>query len=82
MQVIDNSRKWWKARNMHGQAAHVPHTIVTLLFHDDDVFSSPSANDWGRKGKKGDLRYFWARNGSVSSHKPLKEKHKKRNEKN
>lgn len=58
LEVIDNSRKWWKARNMHGQAAHVPHTIVTLLFHDDDVFSSPSANDWGRKGKKGDLRYF------------------------
>ena len=57
-QVIDNSRKWWKARNMHGQAAHVPHTIVTLLFHDEDVFSTPSANDWGRKGKKGDLRYF------------------------
>jgi len=58
LEVIDNSRKWWKARNMHGQAAHVPHTIVTLLFHDEDVFSTPSANDWGRKGKKGDLRYF------------------------
>jgi len=59
LEVIDNSRKWWKARNMHGQAAHVPHTIVTLLFHEDDVFSAPSASDWGRKGKKGDLRYFW-----------------------
>jgi len=61
LEVIDNSRKWWKARNMHGQSAHVPHTIVTLLFHDDDLFSSPSANDWGQRAKgpkKGDLRYF------------------------
>ena len=59
--MLDNSRKWWKARNMRGQAAHVPHTIVTLLLHDDDVFASPPQSaDWrGGKGKKaGDLRYF------------------------
>jgi len=42
---------------MRGQTAHVPHTIVTLLLQDDDVFSSHNSNDW-RKGKKGDLRYF------------------------
>lgn len=51
LEVIDNSRKWWKARNMRGQTAHVPHTIVTLLLQDDDVFSSHNSNDW-RKGKK------------------------------
>lgn len=61
-QVLDNSRKWWKARNMRGQTAHVPHTIVTMLYNDDDVFGSPPQSaDWrGGKGNKksGDLRYF------------------------
>ena len=31
LEVIDDSRKWWKARNWRGQIAHVPHTIVTEL---------------------------------------------------
>jgi len=26
---LDDSRKWWKARNSRGVVAHVPHTIVT-----------------------------------------------------
>lgn len=29
LEIVDDSRKWWKARNMRGQMAHVPHTIVT-----------------------------------------------------
>lgn len=29
LEVLDDTRKWWKARNMHGQVAHVPHTIVS-----------------------------------------------------
>lgn len=29
LQILDDSRKWWKARNIRGQVAHVPHTIVT-----------------------------------------------------
>uniref|UniRef100_A0A0A9WRZ1 Epidermal growth factor receptor kinase substrate 8-like protein 2 n=1 Tax=Lygus hesperus TaxID=30085 RepID=A0A0A9WRZ1_LYGHE len=29
LQVLDDSRKWWKARNSRGEVAHVPHTIVT-----------------------------------------------------
>lgn len=29
LEILDDSRKWWKARNMRGQVAHVPHTIVT-----------------------------------------------------
>ncbi|XP_057374617.1 epidermal growth factor receptor kinase substrate 8-like [Daphnia carinata] len=53
LEVLDNSRKWWKARNMHGVTAHVPHTIVTLLVQDDDVFTPPSSAGW-HKGKKGD----------------------------
>ena len=57
--MLDNSRKWWKARNMRGQTAHVPHTIVTLLIQDDDVFTPPASADWRSKTKsKGELRYF------------------------
>ncbi|CAH1970039.1 unnamed protein product [Acanthoscelides obtectus] len=29
LEILDDSRKWWKARNSRGQIAHVPHTIVT-----------------------------------------------------
>ncbi|KAA0201977.1 hypothetical protein HAZT_HAZT009185 [Hyalella azteca] len=29
LEVIDDSRKWWKCGNSRGQVAHVPHTIVT-----------------------------------------------------
>lgn len=29
LEILDDTRKWWKARNMRGQTAHVPHTIVT-----------------------------------------------------
>lgn len=29
--MIDDSRKWWKARNWRGHIAHVPHTIVTEI---------------------------------------------------
>lgn len=31
LEILDDTRKWWKARNVHGQVAHVPHTIVTPL---------------------------------------------------
>lgn len=29
LEILDDTRKWWKARNMRGQVAHVPNTIVT-----------------------------------------------------
>lgn len=29
LEILDDTRKWWKARNMRGQMAHVPNTIVT-----------------------------------------------------
>ncbi|XP_054715362.1 epidermal growth factor receptor kinase substrate 8-like [Uloborus diversus] len=39
LEILDDSRKWWKARNMRGQVAHVPHTIVTPYPSlDDDMF--------------------------------------------
>ncbi|ODN06606.1 Epidermal growth factor receptor kinase substrate 8-like protein 2 [Orchesella cincta] len=31
LEVLDDSKKWWKACNWKGQVAHVPHTIVSLL---------------------------------------------------
>ncbi|KAK9497970.1 hypothetical protein O3M35_003862 [Rhynocoris fuscipes] len=43
LQVLDDSRKWWKARNSRGEMAHVPHTIVTPYQPDSaDVFSNQS----------------------------------------
>lgn len=46
LEVLDDSRKWWKARNSRGQVAHVPHTIVTPYQpggpnEPGDVFSNP-----------------------------------------
>ncbi|CAH2987291.1 unnamed protein product [Chilo suppressalis] len=32
LEVLDDSRKWWKARNRRGVTAHVPHTIVAPAF--------------------------------------------------
>ncbi|XP_072402220.1 epidermal growth factor receptor kinase substrate 8-like [Diabrotica undecimpunctata] len=36
LEILDDSRKWWKARNSRGQIAHVPHTIVTPY-----IFNNP-----------------------------------------
>ncbi|KAI9585407.1 epidermal growth factor receptor kinase substrate 8-like protein 2 isoform X2 [Glossina fuscipes] len=36
LEILDDSRKWWKARNIHGQIAHVPHTIVTPFNYGDN----------------------------------------------
>ncbi|XP_044008992.1 epidermal growth factor receptor kinase substrate 8-like protein 2 [Aphidius gifuensis] len=46
LEILDDSRKWWKARNSRGQIAHVPHTIVaphsaTSSNNDNDVFNNP-----------------------------------------
>ncbi|RLU23216.1 hypothetical protein DMN91_003419 [Ooceraea biroi] len=46
LEILDDSRKWWKARNSRGQVAHVPHTIVAQhnpAAHsaDNDVFNNP-----------------------------------------
>jgi epidermal growth factor receptor kinase substrate 8 len=42
LEILDDSRKWWKARNSRGQVAHVPHTIVTPLHSGaNDIFNNP-----------------------------------------
>ncbi|KAF7380745.1 hypothetical protein HZH66_014121 [Vespula vulgaris] len=45
LEILDDSRKWWKARNSRGQVAHVPHTIVTphnpSQPAENDVFNNP-----------------------------------------
>ena len=65
LEVLDDSRKWWKARNWRGQVAHVPHTIVSEIGHtngrDPHMGSASPNDDWirrERQGKKGEFRYF------------------------
>ncbi|XP_076058229.1 epidermal growth factor receptor kinase substrate 8-like isoform X3 [Oratosquilla oratoria] len=64
LEVMDDSRKWWKAINARGQIAHVPHTIVTPYSADQENkedyrddgrrgAAQPPPPEWGRKGKKG-----------------------------
>ena len=56
LEVLDDSRKWWKTRNIHGQVAHVPHTIVTEAF---DKQQHGGGGGGGRRGgSKGEYRYF------------------------
>ncbi|XP_069968820.1 epidermal growth factor receptor kinase substrate 8 isoform X4 [Bactrocera oleae] len=40
LEILDDTRKWWKARNIRGQVAHVPHTIVTLYNYADESASN------------------------------------------
>ncbi|XP_063703430.1 epidermal growth factor receptor kinase substrate 8-like protein 1 isoform X2 [Culicoides brevitarsis] len=35
LEILDDSRKWWKARNARGQIAHVPHTIVSVVTYEN-----------------------------------------------
>lgn len=65
--MLDDSRKWWKARNARGQVAHVPHTIVGEVESSHGMGSASHMRDMGsanddwmreRKGKKGEFRYF------------------------
>lgn len=60
LEVLDDTRKWWKTRNMQGETGHVPHTIVTHL-GDTPPQVSPKSAEWvqkERRGKKGEFRYF------------------------
>ena len=31
LEILDDTRKWWKARNIDLQVAYVPHTIVAVM---------------------------------------------------
>ena len=49
LEIMDDSRKWWKARNMHGKVAHVPHTIVTTHPFAEEMYGGPqSASAFGK----------------------------------
>ncbi|XP_022235258.1 epidermal growth factor receptor kinase substrate 8-like, partial [Limulus polyphemus] len=44
LELLDDSRKWWRARNARGQIGYVPSTIVTYYQGpppDEEVFSNP-----------------------------------------
>jgi epidermal growth factor receptor kinase substrate 8 len=44
LEILDDSRKWWKARNHRSQVAHVPHTIVQKVNYQSDVYNNPIYN--------------------------------------
>jgi hypothetical protein len=53
LEVLDDSKKWWKARNWKGQVAHVPHTIVSELPQENNSASTGyHHNDNGRAGRR------------------------------
>ncbi|XP_017011518.2 epidermal growth factor receptor kinase substrate 8-like protein 2 [Drosophila takahashii] len=63
LEILDDTRKWWKARNMRGQVAHVPHTIVTPFnfgdgdgaqFYGQQQQSQPGPPISGSKSRGGD----------------------------
>jgi len=64
LEVLDDTRKWWKTRNYEGLVGHVPHTIVTPVISEHSPGMSPGNNtaaEWiqkERRGKKGEFRYF------------------------
>ena len=43
LEVLDDTRKWWKARNIHGEIGHVPHTIVSPLPENHKLGNGSSA---------------------------------------
>merc|ERR1711997_754932 len=62
LEVIDDSRNWWKCRNSRGQFAHVPHTIVGgYEMGGGPQGPPPKSAEWvqrERRGRKGEFRYF------------------------
>ncbi|XP_022915540.2 epidermal growth factor receptor kinase substrate 8-like isoform X1 [Onthophagus taurus] len=47
LEILDDSRKWWKARNFKGEVAHVPHTIVTKV--NPDIYNNPLYAHYGNR---------------------------------
>merc|ERR1719189_1168722 len=47
LEVIDDSRNWWKCRNSRGQFAHVPHTIVGGY-----EMSAPKSAEWVQRERR------------------------------
>lgn len=40
IEIEDNSKKWWRARNFHGEVGHVPNNIVEEV----DIEQRPMVN--------------------------------------
>lgn len=57
LEVLDDTRKWWKARNIRGKTAHVPHTIVTTYSYPDggrdDMYGGPHSSGYKRVRRVG-----------------------------
>lgn len=56
LEILDDTRKWWKARNMRGRVAHVPHTIVSIYpwdgsRHHEDHYGGGSQAASSYKGR-------------------------------
>lgn len=48
-QVLDDSRKWWKCRNIRGHVGHVPHTIIVPFnYNDIVVYNTQQIPNYGR----------------------------------
>lgn len=48
LEILDDTRKWWKARNIGLQVAYVPHTIVAVMEHYqtlDELLTGSSSSD-------------------------------------
>jgi hypothetical protein len=70
IEVLDDSRKWWKARNSRGHVGHVPHTIVALVDEEPvtrppigpprsqkhQPNSLPQTSDWLQREERGSRR--------------------------
>ncbi|KAB0801196.1 hypothetical protein PPYR_05550 [Photinus pyralis] len=80
LEVLDDSRKWWKARNSRGQIAHVPHTIVTPYQlggngtdRNEDIFNNPLYTHYNRNSQRQDSpseRYSGGRSPIGADHAP------------
>jgi hypothetical protein len=70
LEILDDSRKWWKARNSRGHVGHVPHTIVSLCENEfvprptfagprhqkNQPNSLPQTSDWLQREERGGRR--------------------------
>lgn len=66
LEILDDTRKWWKARNSRGRVAHVPHTIVTQYPYAEQAASGnhPGA---GSSAAAADLLYSQQSQSGASS---------------
>ena len=54
LEVLDDTRKWWRARNVRGNVGYVPHTIVAPF----EPSTQSQRSGGGGGGRKGEFRYF------------------------